>query len=510
MSSFLHDPNVVVLISAERPGCGSTTLAESIAGRIQELHGTEVYSLAVGKMLRGLLDVTNEAGLQERLSEINDPHHFDAKIYGEALPAAGRCIVDGKLATTAGPQHISPERPVVSIDLQTPPLFSAKRVLQREHKDIAQVFGDSPDPDFIDYIQKLERRAQHDQGLRTIIDSETPPERPNHESFTFDTSQFTTEEIIAYLFDDESHLHEAPDWEINALRATLKRLLTLGVDLREKIHSRDLLHYEHQIEAIEYGIERLGITVNNEGLTLIRQDLKKAIIDCWYGLMMRRIPRFFLSSDSESPDEAELMLDEETHSWSPEFYKIAEGWPTLSVLLKDKDILDPFAGSGTLLNLLVARGVPRTAIYADQSYSGGVDLNGKHNWYAAEQNRQASQLLFDDLPSWYKPDFTRVAGHVTARGQELPFKSQSVDYIFGDPPYGKNLNEGGIGTLFGCLPEFARVAREGAILLVPVAWVKEIEASGTEVTQLTKDVSKGTSKFPVCYVLIKPDQESRR
>jgi hypothetical protein len=303
-------------------------------------------------------------------------------------------------------------------------------------------------------------------------------------------------------------LSEAQDWEIISLQDTLKTLLTLGVDLRDKIHPRDLVHYDHQIEAIEYGIERLKITVNAEGLASIRSDLKKAIIDCWYGLMMRRIPRFFHATSDINPGEIELVLDNETHSWSPEFYKIAEGWPTLSAILKDKVILDPFAGSGTLLNLLVARGVPSRAIYSDQSYAGGADLNGKHNWYAAQQNRQSSQLLFDNLPSWYKPDFSRVAGYTTAIAQKLPFGTKCVDYIFGDPPYGKNLDDGGIGVLFGCLPEFSRVAREGSVLLIPTEWVRELRNSGQNVTQLTKDVSKGTSKLPVCYVLVEPNPQA--
>ncbi|HEX5447735.1 MAG TPA: hypothetical protein VFW90_00845, partial [Candidatus Saccharimonadales bacterium] len=162
---------------------------------------------------------------------------------------------------------------------------------------------------------------------------------------------------------------------------------------------------------------------------------------------------------------------------------------------------------GTLMNLLVARGIPSQALYSDICYRGGETVNGSDYWYSPELNAQAAQLLFDNLPSWYKPDFSTIRGYITADARRLPFDDNSVDYIVTDPPYGKNLASAGLGVVCGSLPEFNRVAKEGSILLIPLAWVKEIKATGADVKQLTGDLSKGHSKTPVCYVLVKKHEE---
>jgi len=98
--------NEVFLISADMPGCGSSTLVSTLAER--EECQEQPHVIRIGEAIRQTLGVTTEAELQERLKEINDPHAFDPQFYGN-LPNDRTCIIDGKLATTVGPQYINPE-----------------------------------------------------------------------------------------------------------------------------------------------------------------------------------------------------------------------------------------------------------------------------------------------------------------------------------------------------------------------------------------------------------------
>jgi 16S rRNA G966 N2-methylase RsmD len=248
-------------------------------------------------------------------------------------------------------------------------------------------------------------------------------------------------------------------------------------------------------------MDRLSVMTHPAGIAEVRATLKKSIADCWFGLMMKEAPRFF------ADEEGKPIIDKDSKSWTPEFYKVAEGWPVLSSLLKDKKILDPFAGAGTLINLLVARNIPESAVMSDIAYNGGKPVDKEGHTYLPVLNNQISQLLFDNLPSWYKPDFTPIRGYVTASANQLPLKDNAFDYVVADPPYGRNCATGGIGLLLGSINEFNRVATEGSILMVPVDWVKEISAAGHNVTLLTKDVSRGHSKLPVCYILVEGKKE---
>lgn len=209
------------------------------------------------------------------------------------------------------------------------------------------------------------------------------------------------------------------------------------------------------------------------------------------------MPRFFQDANGNS------RLDEKSHKWTPEYYKIAEGWPFLSSKLKDKKILDPFAGAGTFMYLLAARNIPKHVAMTDKCFPGGSPIDDDGNFYAPQLNRDMASILFDDLPSWYKPDFSNVQVMDASDSRHIDVKDKSLDYIVADPPYGKNC-EGGIGLLLGNLAEFNRVAKEGSILLVPLDWKKQIRDAGYELEELTGDVSRGTSGFPVCYVHVKP------
>ena len=487
--------NPVFLVSADLPGCGSTTLVKGLAERIASEYATEPHVIQIGNALREALGVTNEVELQQRLEEIGDPQSFDPQFYGD-LPNDRPCIIDGKLATEVGPQYIDPEsRPIIKINLTSQPLVSAKRVLQREGSQFSDIFRAQDDgAALLAQLAMIRRRASHDSDMRDTV--RTDEVTDNTFEYRIDTSKVSITEIIEYFTGTANFNAEVPEWEFQALRETLATLAQLHIMLDGTVHPNDVTHFEHQFGSIRYNMDRLSVMTHPAGIAEVRADLKKSITDCWFGLMMKEAPRFFADK------EGTPIIDTDSKSWTPEFYKIAEGWPILSSLLKDQKILDPFAGAGTLINLLVARNIPESALLSDIAFNGGKPVDKEGHTYLPVLNNQISQLLFDNLPSWYKPDFSPIQGYVTANANQLPIRDDSFDYVVADPPYGRNCATGGIGLLLGSINEFNRVATKGSILMVPVEWVKEISAAGHVVTQLTKDVSRGHSKLPVCYILV--------
>jgi cytidylate kinase len=488
----------VFLVSSEAPGCGASTLCGQIEVQMQR-RGFDTVLISVGQLVREMLEARNEFELQERLDQVADPKDFDPEIYGN-LPTDACVIVDGKLATTAGPQFIS-DRPIVAIDLTAPALVSAGRIVAREGGHIS-------DPGYperlLDNYLAVARRSEHDVGMRDVISSEQIRHTPQV-SITLPTESYAPQELIGRVFNGVNHESvEAEAWEIEALKTAYLRLHELSYRSRSEMRPEDRIHFEHHMEAISYGIDRLGITMNQKGVAAIRTDLKSAITDCWYGLMMKKIPRF-KTVDKDGVEALEL--DTTSPAWSPEFYKIAEGWPTIKGYLKGKTALDPYAGSGEMMNLLVARGVVSGAIFSDILYS--PDERGV--CYEPRLNTEAGRLLFDGLPSWYKPDLSPILGYIAADSRRLPLRDNSVEYVFGDPPYGKNHMGPGIGTMLGSIDELCRVASEGVIMLVPVSWLEDIRAAGITAEQLTKDLSRGQSNYPVCYIHINSkegDQEA--
>lgn len=502
---FTLDPNVIFLVSADRPGCGSSTLARMIGERLCGSVNDQVEVQSIGDEIKKRVGAKNEEELHEKLSEINDPHHFDPLIYG-ALNDESAYVVDGKLATVAGPMYLKPGRQIVTIDLSSDNLVSAKRILQRQDQDLMALFGKAPTQTLINHLNLVQARSRHDDSLHDqLMVGDTGEHAEVSAAFTFNSSEKAVQEIVADIFGDGDFSDHVPEWELSALEETLRTLTAIGVSLRKETHALDKSHYDHSIESIAYNIDRLNTTIHPVGLASIRDELRKSIIDCSFGLMMKKIPRFYMAGKGQGEATDGVIFDNESHYWSPEFYKVAEGWPILSKLLEGKVVLDPFAGAGTLINLLVARGIPRSVVCSDIAYPGGQTVNNSTSWYHPHLNVEAARLLFDDLPSWYKPDMKKISGHVTSDARKLPMADSSVDYVFADPPYGKNLQSeaGGIGLLFGVLPELRRVSKEGAILMVPCGWLDELRGADIPFEQLTKDVSSGNSGYPVCYILIK-------
>lgn len=492
--------NEVFLISADLPGCGSSTLVDAIVKERQS--EDEPHVVRIGDAIRQALGVTTEVELKERLKEINDPHAFDPQFYGD-LPEDRLCIIDGKLATTVGPQYIdSSQREITSIDLTSHPLTSAKRITQRETGlSFPEIIFDPAQADqLLGRFALIKNRADHDYGLRQKMN--TGIVQPVSHTHQIDTSKLSREEVVDLVVPHDFSFDEwVPDWEVDSLTKTVDDLNSARRLFDERIHPADDIHFRYNLEGIKYKIDRLELMLGAGAIALVRDDLKKTIIDGWSSLMMKNAPRFFVDEDGD------ISIDKDSFGWTPEYYKIAEAWPIFSETLKDKTVLDPFAGAGTLTNLLAARNIPSKIFTSDISYEGGRPLENSGKLYAPDLNRKMWEALFDELPSWYKPNHSTIEAPRTSDVRQLPFQDKSIDYIVTDPPYGKNC-PGGLDLLHESLREMKRVSKEGIIMLVPEEWVNELQTAGHTVTRLTRDVSRGTSSLPTCYIRV--DAKSTR
>lgn len=424
------------------------------------------------------------------------------------MPYDRLCIVDGKLATTVGPQYIDPaQRDVIAIDLTGHPLTSAKRVVQRESGGILfpQIILDpSRSRDLLTKFALIQARSDHDSKLRDTVRSDINYSVTHRH--VIDSTRHSREEMVDLVASVDIEGDEnigVPKWEIEALDRTRKDLVISQAMFDDRIHPADANHFSFNLEGLKYKVERLNGILSRPAIDLMREDLRKTIADGWSSLMMKNSPRFFRDENGV------VSIDNESQGWTPEYYKIAEAWPIFSSMLKDKIVLDPFAGAGTLTNLLATRNLPAKILTSDLSYDGGHPLESSGKFYAPDLNRKMWEILFDDLPSWYKPDHSRVGPAVAADVRSLPFEDKSIDYIVADPPYGKNC-PGGLDLLQDALSEMKRVTREGNILLIPTEWLEALQASGHELEQLTRDVSRGKSGLPTCYVYIPTRKSNNR
>ena len=483
----------VILISAKRPGCGSTTLAEQLSGDYREKLQLNVDLLSIGKNVRSKLDVGSEEELFGKLEAVPDPLEFDRPFYSNLSPN-DLVIREGKIATEIGPGLIDGDRPIVAINLVAPTVINATRVMQRQGI-VAHHIIKNPQL-ILDFIRNIEKRVKHieelgERGKSQVLD-------PRVESFFFDTSRFRIEEIVGMLTGNQYWENEAPEWEINALAETFNLLHSLSMNV--KIDPRDKEHFENSFESVKYHAKRLKIIKDSDGLTQVRSDIRSLLTHSVFALLMKEIPRFYVANDRQ------IAIDEDSKKWTPEYYKIMKAWPVLKTKLKDQDILDPFAGAGTFVNVLSARGIPKSVVLGDLSYTKGVPLDDSGNVYHPFYNAQMVQSMFDGLPSWYKPrclDLWR--GCITLDATKLPFSDSSFDWVTGDPPYGINFKDGGIELFIDALPEILRISKKGGIFLVTIKWIDQLEQCGLEkqIKVLTEDLSEGDSHLPTCFIEIK-------
>lgn len=459
--------------------------------------GGDSHVVNIGQAVRESLGVNSEQELKEKLGQVEDPSGFDAQFY-KNLPSDRACVIDGKLATTVGPGYIGEtNRSIISVNLYSDALTSAKRITQRETGlSFAETVLDSGQAKgLLARYVLIKARAEHDLAMRKNIETEGATRSANV-AHRINTRSSSAQEVVSLVVPKTTQGGErVPDWELGLLEKTIHDLQAARVVLGDIVHPSDDAHFKYNLDGIKYKTDRLSIMMADKAIADIRHDLKNTIIDSWSSLMMKHTPRFFVDADGN------LSVDSKSQRWTPEHYKIAEAWPIFTTMLKGKTILDPFAGAGTLANLLASRQIPSRIYTTDLSYEGGLELDGLGKFYQPELNRKMWELLFDDLPSWYRPIHSLIDTPMPSDVRSLPFDDKSIDYIVTDPPYGRNC-KGGCELLVESLGEMKRVAKEGCILLIPTDWVEQLEKKEPNIERLTHDVSRGSSSLATSYIFI--------
>ena len=487
----------IILISAQGAGSGSTTLAYEIQRKFKKTTSKQVDLILIGKRVRDMADMHNETSAAgfDKVPPVKD---FDSQIYGDANQHNGPVIIEGKHETSVGPNFLSGrETDIYPINLYVNDFISATRVLRREGAQLA---------DLVLYPEKIIAYLSMIQERNSHIKSQVQDFSSFHIESTkrrnkVDTSVYSPQEIANIMFGDNSWLYSAPEWEIDALVKVITQLKQLQLDPRIQLEFKDLPHYQTNILAVEYNLtQRLAITKNQVGLAEIRKEIKNRLLEATFALLIQKIPRFFTKHQQRDGDH-EITIDECSRKWTPEYYKLANIWPTLKSMVKGKTIIDPFAGSGVLINVIQSLELPESVTLADLSYPGGHTLNHTGHFYNPKLNSDMIKVMFDELPSWYKPNFVdRNSLFTTHDAQKMPFENRQFDLVVSDPPYGDNLKDGGIEFFIETLPEILRVTKEGAILIIPKKWIPILLEQKMRFDLLVEDMSGGNSKKPTVMI----------
>lgn len=495
------DPRrTVILISATLPGSGSTTVAREIAEFLRQKYGEPEMRL-VGGEVRESLQSGDDASLNNNSDKVPDHLNFYHSFY-QHLPENRPLIVENELAVATGPNFLMKNgedvtRPIIGITLHSLPMVSAIRIIiNREGKTLTDIISN---PNHILSIAlNLDKRTEYITKLLDIVMKSFKQRRLPDAVINIDTTRFNVQEIIGFLTGNINWLTNAPDWEVDALRRIISNLEDISLTRGLFPNLKDTPHFRENIDGVIYNLtQRLLVTINPRGLSDIRENIRKMLLHTVFALLLKRAPRFLRRQNNT------LEIDTISQKWTPEYYKLMVAWQTIKAYLGNKFVLDPFAGAGTFINVLTARGIVRGAVLGDISYVGGRPLNGEDVFYEPDFNTYMIHALFNILPSWYKPDcLERTKGYVTLDAIRLPFTDESFDWVIGDPPYGINLNDGGLDLLFEIIPEVLRVSRNGGFFLVPIQWVKKIREKGIEVEQLTDDLSNNNSDVPTCFIII--------
>lgn len=442
--------------------------------------------------------------MAEKLASVPDPEDFDAQVYID-LPLDRTVVVEGKLATRVGPKYIDAERPIHLVDLTVHPFQSAVRVMQREGTPYESIFEGSART-FMSYHRDVSSRARHIEELRRapVAQAEEFGRFGNVQSHAFDTSSISSEEIVDQLFSPESG-SSSKQHELMGINEFAARLSAFAIRLNGyNQHPIDKEHFDYNFKNMLYQMQRFRINHNEQANSKLRDLIRSNAIDSAFSLFMRSVPRFY-----EEGEGGGLKLDTSSTKWTPEFYKVAMAMPTLNTLLQDKKILDPFGGAGSLMFYLAAKEIPESIVCSDICYPGGVYVGEEEAWYSPISNQQSIMSLFSSLPSWARPDFSRIKGFVTSDVMRLPLPDDAVDVVVGDPPYGINCAQGNAQVLALALPELMRVSKEGMLTMLPEAWVPTLQKSSYQVEKITADLSQGASNLPTCYVFIRPGASRR-
>ncbi|MDR2063326.1 MAG: hypothetical protein LBQ02_00835 [Candidatus Nomurabacteria bacterium] len=481
--------NKIYLVSAEMPGCGSTSLCNEISRK------TGASVVRIGEYIRKNLNVNSEKELNQALSKITGGH--DEQFYRE-LSQDTDYVVDGKMATAIGPHYLDcAASDITSIDLTSHPLISAKRVMQRETGlSFGEIIAEDDHKHALAKMYKMVlERAAHSQDMRQSIQNSPSGHVHTH---LIDTGNMPIPEAYAVL-SNEDYQSSVKDWEMEALNENINNLIVCRQALDRHLHEASAYHFKHNLERVKYRTDQLDTMLGKKAIELVRFNLKHALIDSWANLTMKSTPRFFVHDN-------DAMIDTESPEFSPEYYKLAAIWPIVESALKDKIVLDPFAGSGILTNALAAKNITKK-IYISDIDCGNADSPKRAS--APELNRKAWELAFDGLPSFYRPDLSSIENISGVVAHNIPLPDKSIDYVVTDPPYGATSENDNLDLVVSNLDEMLRVSKEGVIMLIPEQYESKIQQNDRDVIKLTKDVSGGRSEIPTVYVHIKSKERGK-
>lgn len=164
-----------------------------------------MYVVNIGQSIRQALGVETEEQLKEKLSQIKDPEAFDAQFY-QNLPEDRTCVIDGKLATIAGLRYIEPtDREIVTVDLISHPLISAKRITQREtgRSFPETVLNRDSLRGLLARYVLIQERAAHDSVMRSRMESRGQGRRPNR-THKINSGELSYHEAVGLVVPGES------------------------------------------------------------------------------------------------------------------------------------------------------------------------------------------------------------------------------------------------------------------------------------------------------------------
>jgi len=384
-----HDS--IILVSGELPGTGSTSVTQLLSEVLETArYTTAAYS--IGNIIRELVvskgfSASEEGMMQAKAAGVipDDPEQFDQRVYEEALLQNGVVIIEGKAATHTG-YHILQritDRPIYLVDLRLDPVTSAIRVLRREGYDLEHIFR-SPEllPQYRNMI--LDRTNLIKDKLQNSYGEEKYYPNKAKKRLQINTAHMQPLEVVSDLLSSAALTDTFSSWEEESLIQAVDNLYSIYLSLTNTgaVHQLDEEHFLYNVARVKYAIQQAKINTNKEALDKVRERLSQDLISLVYALLMKILPRYFY----EIGTEKNIVVDTVSQKWTPEFYKVINGWDSIVSHLKDTTVLDPFAGSGTYLNLLTAKGVVSHAYMSDLSYPGGKALNGYDVTYAPEIN----------------------------------------------------------------------------------------------------------------------------
>jgi 16S rRNA G966 N2-methylase RsmD len=193
---------------------------------------------------------------------------------------------------------------------------------------------------------------------------------------------------------------------------------------------------------------------------------------CLLAWQTKKLPRYLIS------DKGEIIIDNLSGPlWSPAFYRIEASLQHLETKLKGKTVLDPFAGSGSMIHTLMSLNIPTKVFLNDICYQGGKPIHTDRNkcyFYYPELNLEEYKKIFHKHRSYIKepPLFNQeIRYSCFDTSGTIPYKTGQFDWIFTDPPYGRSMGKDMHNLLINCLPEMTRVTRNGVLAIIPEHWI---------------------------------------